>query len=366
MAVLEAGEVRKDLPCTVNSTKPVLGFDLRFHGGYEVTIPLKELSGAENMLTVLFRVTPENRRDDPYYFVQKIRVPPIEDTARGDVTLNGIFDLGEGTYKVEWLMRDRAERVCSAYWDIQAYLTARDKQIDMVVSPGTVQRTELDIFNEQPPVERTASERPISVKVLVNFAPQNAFSSTMRPIDTMALVSILRRIASDPHIHKFSVVAFNMQEQRVLYRQRSGDKIDFPALGEAINGIRLGVVDAKKLAQKNSDSEFLTDLIKRELSTEDHPDALVFAGPKVMLDQGIQLDSLKEYSDIEYPVFYMNYNLNPQATPWRDSIGRTVRFFKGTEYTISIPRDLFSAVSEMVTRIVKSKHGRSSSPASSQ
>ena len=37
LAVLEAQDVRKDLPCTVTPSKPVLGFDLRFHAGYEVS-----------------------------------------------------------------------------------------------------------------------------------------------------------------------------------------------------------------------------------------------------------------------------------------------------------------------------------------
>ena len=43
-AILEAQDVRKDLPCTVNPTKPVLGFDLRFHAGYDVNVPLRDLS----------------------------------------------------------------------------------------------------------------------------------------------------------------------------------------------------------------------------------------------------------------------------------------------------------------------------------
>ena len=45
MAVLEAQIPRKDLPCVVKPSDPVLGFDLRFHAGYDVTIPLKELAG---------------------------------------------------------------------------------------------------------------------------------------------------------------------------------------------------------------------------------------------------------------------------------------------------------------------------------
>ncbi len=54
---LRRGEPRQDLPCSVISIKPVLGFDLRFHSGYEVSVPLKELAGSENMLTILFRVS---------------------------------------------------------------------------------------------------------------------------------------------------------------------------------------------------------------------------------------------------------------------------------------------------------------------
>ena len=85
-----------------------------------------------------------------------------------------------------------------------------------------------------------------------------------------------------------------------------------------------------------------------------------------MLDEAVPQETLKPLADVEYPVFYMNYALNPQAVPWRDSISQAVRMFKGTEYSISRPRDLWFAVSEMVTRIVKSKHVRSTSQASGQ
>src|SRR5580698_8743396 len=87
LAVLEAQDVRKDLPCTVTPIKPVLGFDLRFHAGYEVNVPLKELSGTENKLTILFRVTADSHKDDPTYFVQHVHVPSIEEEAKGEATL---------------------------------------------------------------------------------------------------------------------------------------------------------------------------------------------------------------------------------------------------------------------------------------
>jgi hypothetical protein len=367
MAVLEAQEVRKDVPCSVSPSKPVLGFDLRFHTGYEITIPLRELAGAENQLTVLFRVTPENRRDDPSYFVQHFRVPQIEEDAKGEATLDGAFDVGEGNYHIDWLLRDRSERVCSFYWDTEASLPGRDKQIELAIRPTRVEKAQFEQFNEEPPVERAQAVSPINVKLLVNFAPQNFDSSTLRPLDTVALVSILRRISREPQFRKFSLVAFNMQEQRVLYRQQSADRIDFPALGEAIHSMKLGTVDLKRLSQKHGDTEFLADLIKREMGSEEHPDALIFAGPKIMLEEAVPQETLKPFAeDINYPVFYMNYNLNPQAAPWRDSISRAVKVFRGTEYTITRPRDLWFSVTEMVSRIVKSKHGRNTSGQSAQ
>jgi hypothetical protein len=180
----------------------------------------------------------------------------------------------------------------------------------------------------------------------------------MRPQDTSALVSILRQLDREPQFGRYSVVAFNIQEQRVIYRQDSEDSIDFPALGEALRTVKLGIVDATKLQRKHGDTEFLTELIRKEMSGDDHPDALIFAGPKVMLDASLPEEALKPLTDVDYPIFYMNYTLNPQETPWRDSIGRAVRLFRGTEFTITRPRDLWFSISDMVSRIVKSNYSR--------
>ena len=64
LAVLTTQDIRKEIDCTVSPVKPVLGFDFRFHGGFEVNIPLKDLAGTENNLTILFRVTPMDRLGD--------------------------------------------------------------------------------------------------------------------------------------------------------------------------------------------------------------------------------------------------------------------------------------------------------------
>lgn len=264
MAVMEMREVRKDLPCTVTPAKANLGFDLKFHSGYEVTVPMRELAGAENLLTIIFRVSAEGKNEEPLYFTQRVRVPVIEEDAKGEAYLQGVFDVGEGKYHIDWLMRDRSERVCSYYWDTEAQLLVRDKPITVDIPPQTVRAAETEQFREEPPVERNTADGDLGVKVLVNFAPQNSRSATLQPADTSALVSILRTISRDPRIQRFTVVAFNLQEQRVVYRQQEAGKIDFPKLGEALETLKLGTVDVKKLAQKRGETEFLTDLIRTE------------------------------------------------------------------------------------------------------
>jgi len=362
-AVLELGEKRNDLPCTVSPVKPTLGFDLKFHAGYEVTVPLRELAGAEDLLTIIFRVTYEGRKDAPLMFSQRIRVPAVEENAKGDAYLQGNFDLGEGVYHIDWLMRDRTERVCSDYWDVEAVLPPKERTIQVALLPGEIRSSDVEPFKEEPPVSRSQDGPPLSVKVLINFAPQNSRSATLQPLDTAALISILRGIAREPRIGKFSVIAFNLQEQRVVCRQESAERIDFPALGKALENLKLGTVDLRRLSEKHGDTHFLTDLIRREVGDSGSTDALIFAGPKALLDENVPETALKDLGGVNYPVFYMNYNLEPQRTPWRDSIGHAVKYLKGYEYTISRPKDLWFAMTEMVSRIVKSKQERSAAGA---
>jgi hypothetical protein len=357
-AVLESEEARKDLQCTVTPSKPVLGFDLRFHAGYEVGVPLKELAGDGNQLTTVFRVIPEGHPDDPVYFAQHVSVPALDDVDRGPALLLGAFDVGEGKYHIDWLMRDRAERVCSFHWDAEAALPQRDKQIALDIAAGAVQPLDTETFKPEPPVERDHGDSHLKVKVIVNFAPQDAAAAALQPMETSALVSILRGIDRESRIVKFSLVAFNLQEQKVIYRQQEAPQIDFPALGSALHALNLGTVDLKRLAQKHPGSEFLTSLISTEVSqVKDSPDAIIFAGPKLGLEDVIPSDSLKQLTDVKFPVFYMSYNLNPTANPWRDAIGNAVKYLKGMEFTISRPRDVFFAWNEIMGRIVKGKAG---------
>lgn len=358
LAILESEYARKDFPCTVTPRKAELGFDLRFHTGYDVALPLSELAGSGEVLTVLFRVYPQDDKTRNVFFVQHIQVPPIEEALKGDALLAGSIDLGEGKYHVDWLMRDRAERLCSSSWDLEAALAPKDKPMPLFIGPKEIAQSLAEPFVNDGVTRSTDAEAGLNLKLLVNFAPQNTGGAALQRIDTDPLVSILKAIERNPQIGRISLVAFNIEQGRVVYRQDSAQQIDFPALGKALQTMKLGTVNVVRLEQRHSDTEFLADLIQKEVGNASHPDAVIFAGPKAMLDADVPQSDLRRIGDIECPVFYMNYNLNPQAVPWKDSISHAIKAFKGTEYTISRPRDLWVSTTEMLNRIVRSKRDR--------
>ena len=360
VAILESSEVRQDIPCTVTDHKAELGFDLRFHGGFDVTVPLRELSGNGETLTVVFRVFPRDLPMLASYFVQHFNVPAIEEDAKGDATLQGVVDLGEGNYHIDWLMRDRSDHLCSSSWDLEAVLPAKDKPMPLFITANQVAESIPQPFTND--AAKTDQPKPtddnLTVKLLVNFAPQEAYSAALQRTDTDALVSILKTIQRDPRVTHLSLVAFNIYEGRIVYRQQTASTIDFAALGKALQTMKLGTVNLAHLEQKHSDSDFLETLITNEVSDTTHPDAVIFAGPKAMLSADVPQDSLRRIGDVECPVFYMNYALDPRATPWKDSISHAIRAFKGTEYTISRPRDLWFSTVEMMSRIARHKRER--------
>lgn len=354
-AMLESGEPRADLACTLKPIKPELGFDLDFHSGYEVAVPLRQLAGPRNRLTVIFQVTPEDRQEEPVSFLQHWSVPAIREEAKGVAEFQGSFVVGEGKYQVHWLMRDQAERYCTAQWQISVARHRRDPHSPLGLASAPVS-AETDLFAAEPPVKREA-ENSLHILVLLNVAPQAPGGVVLGPAETALLLSILRRIAREPRIGIYSIAAFNVEQSEVLYRRNDSSQIDFPALGEALRQAHLGTVRFDSLRRKDSKTQFLRRLLDDAVA-ENRPDGLIFVGPKVMGSTPINGHLLKEFEAPSFSVFYLNYGSDPVANPWPDLIGSVVKAWRGFEYTITKPRDMLVSWTDLISR-VSSKGPRS-------
>lgn len=99
MAAPASGERRAALSCQVTADEPGLGFDLRFHSDYRVTLPIKVLADVGDQLQVAIRVTPVSNPDKPVYLIRGYSVPDVPPEEKGEVELTGGFDLGLGRYQ---------------------------------------------------------------------------------------------------------------------------------------------------------------------------------------------------------------------------------------------------------------------------
>jgi len=348
-AILDLREVRTSLPCAVKQLRPELGFDLAFHTGYEVRLHLRDLaSGGGDVLTSIFRVTPDSNPDRPVFFEQKWRVPAIPEDANGATALQGGFALGEGDYQVDWLIRDKSERVCSAYWKISTRMPSKEGTTVAGLPPGTVLETESDKYSE-PEISRQEMGKSLTVSILLNVAPQRPGAPVISPAESDALVSMLRGIFRDPRIGRFSLTAFNLDLRQVIFQKQGVREIDFNDLKKVISDLNLGTVTLSRLAEKNAEARFLVHLAAEQTQSS-RPDAIIFLGPKSADDTGVSREPLKQLADVSCPVFYLTYT--PQdLNPWRDLIGSAVKYLRGREFSISRPLDMVSAWSKIMTQL---------------
>jgi hypothetical protein len=354
MAVLASRERRADFSCQVTSDKPGLGFDLRFHSDYHVTVPIKILAEVGGWSQVVMRVTPAANREEPVYLVHRFSIPDVPPGAKGDGTLTGGLDLGLGRYQVDWMMRDGRGRVCSSHWQLEAKLGGGQKDLPLTLDPNIVAERAEGPFGEEPPVEKATAE-PLHVKILLNLSPLKPQQSILKPIDRAVLLSMVRSITREPGVSGVSLVAFNLREQRIVYRQEDDDKINFAALDQAAQSTTAGTINYSLLKDPRSETHFVTKLLTDQLGARtSSPDAIVIIGPKVTLEKKVPLDPLKEEGAAACPIFYLNYNPNPFEEPWRDTIGSALKAYKGAvAYDIVMPRDLGIAMRDMLSRMGK-------------
>jgi hypothetical protein len=361
--IFEEGLVRSDLACAVTPIKPKLELDFLFHAGFQVSIPLEdsERSVSGNDLTTLFRVVAQDHPGDPAYLFQKLKIPALAHAKpKSSFEFQGLFRLGEGRYHVDWMMRDNEDHVCANSWDIEAKLSSKEAPLRAWTGTGFVKPAQVELFSEEPPVTRKTEAA--SVDVIVNFAPREPTSASLDENDLRGVIAILRQIARDPNIGSYSLVACSIPEHKVLHRQEKAQQIDFPAIREALKLLKLGLVDARDLAQKESHAVFIADVV-RKLVASSRADALILVGPRMAPGPASDVHEVTEVlKEMDRPVFYLSYDSEPLASPWRDVLGNAARHARGAEYEITTPRDFFGAWSDIIQRIITSKGAGATGP----
>jgi hypothetical protein len=350
MAVLESDEFYDDLPCKVTPEKPALRFDLRFHADYTVSIPVKNLAPGGEQLIVRLRITPIADQADEVLMTDGLNVPAIPEDAKGWGSFPGGFALGPGRYRVDWLMRDRQGRYCSSHWQTEARLAAGERDLPIGLPPNAVAA-----LVEEP---RTGQTTPVSgggdalhVKILLNVAPAVTGRTFLDRGELEVLGSLLQNIGREPRFHSFTLVAFNIQTQKIIHRQENVSHIDLRSLSAAIEKSDVGTIDYRSLLEPHSESKFIARVLTAELAAgAPQPDIVLVAGPKTSLEGKAPLEQLKEFGEPAFPIFYFSYVADPVQNPFRDPIGAALKAYKNSsELKIVRPRDMGVAMSHLLS-----------------
>jgi hypothetical protein len=142
------------------------------------------------------------------------------------------FDIGPVRYRVDLQMSDARGWECSAHWGIRTQPKDDLPDQPLTLEPNQIAERIVGPFDDEPSVDHAVGQ-PLRIKILLNLSPESSLESILNPLHTSVLMSILRSIARQPGIGRFTPVAFNLRGQQIVHRQDNARNIDFSALGSA-------------------------------------------------------------------------------------------------------------------------------------
>lgn len=349
-AILSGGSNRNDLDCRVEPLEPRLDFDLKYRAGYLVHLAAEAIAPSGTSLRVLFRVYPLDAPNaDPVYFQQRLRFPSrnVEDT--GTAQFRGLYFLGPGRYQVDWLMRNSQGHVCSAHWQMRAPTPGHTGRLAAAARTNWIASFRQDTFAEEPPVlRRGIGERLTHVWLLVNLAPLNRERFKLSDYELESIMAMLRSLHREPSVGLFSLTAFSAIDRQVVYSAKRHTRLDFGALGEAIDAMAPGLVDVQALADPDGEWRFLADMLQTAIEAEgERPDAVVFLGPKIGREGRIP-DGMLDLAVSSVPLFQFLFDRNPQSYPWEGAIESALKPLGLIVRNIIRPQDFGNALEDLL------------------
>jgi hypothetical protein len=264
------------LRCSVSPIKPQLNYGFRFQAGFVVTIPMNQFQGAGHRWRLITRITPDQGERRPVYLSSTMRLPPVPAT-KVELQVGGGYLLGEGEYSVRQVLLDEAGRTCRRDWRVEVRRGRGESKVKMAMPPGAVLDVSLHGSQVAAPVADDA--RPMRLTILLHAAPTTPRRTRLRTNDILTLLASVSSVLERVPTTSVRLVAFNLDQQRELYRKDGFGLNDLPAVADSLTRLELGLVDAKVLQNRRGHVETIAGLVNGELTDAAPADAVIFLGP---------------------------------------------------------------------------------------
>jgi hypothetical protein len=339
----------KSLNCFIETFSPVLDFALRFQAGYVIHCRLKVFEGQKVTVQTYLRITPSGKV--PVLLSAAYGLPAIAPdmlpttriaNLKQEVGMSGAFGVGEGDYSVELLATDDRGRVCRKSWKIHVAANHSQRRAHLAIPPLTVEpfdRTSWEI----PPSQKSSALR---LTILLDAAPIRPYESSLHARDRAFLLEALYSLLRQVPFKSVRLVAFNLEQQREIYRRDGFDGAAFLPLSHALHEMETATVSVQALKSRSS-ALFLSKLTDRELTEENPADAIIFLGPASRMDTEIGADWLTALKPSSPPFFYFKYF----GAAFPDSLQRLMTAVNGKTFLFLSPPEFDQDIQKMLAQL---------------
>jgi hypothetical protein len=308
------------LRCSISPLSPQLNYGFRFQAGYVVTVPMNQFEGAGHRWRMVTRVTPDEGEKRPVYLTSFFAVPPVPAT-KIEVQMGGGYLLGEGGYSVRHVFMDETGRTCRRDWHVDVHRGRSESKVRVAMPPGTV--LDMSLRGSRLPPAPPDDARPMRLTILLHAAPTLPRRTRIRQNDILTLLSSVSSVVERVPTTSVRLVAFNLDQQKELYRKDGFGLSDLPAVADALTRIELGLVDAKVLQNRHGHVETIAGLINGELTSDSPSDAVVFLGPVSRYSDKVPAEVLEQTPGRPQFLFF------ELAPGWRAGRGGGMDLFGG-------------------------------------
>lgn len=348
------------LSCSIERERPSLDFTFHFDAGFRITCPFREFGGRRTRVNILVQVTPEGGTPVVLGTLATFRglaaSPSQIYPGNGKVyyVANGGFSIGEGRYRVQVLMFDPSHRTCRRAWWIKVPHRWQ-KAVPQVLAPHQVSSLTI------PPWRGPDISGGLRLAVLLSAGAYNPRETRLKTGYQIMLLQILSSLLQQVPCKSVRLVAFNLDQESVLYRTDKFEPSGFARLRGAFNGLDLGIVSVQTLEKSNEWAQMVVGLVNQQFTAQPPPDAVIILGRSFRWVKKVPRDMLMFRYEGMPKVFYFE---NGPQNLFPDSLGSLTKVLGGKIYRISTPHDLGAAIQKMLAQLGKpgGKAGFASSP----
>lgn len=255
----------KRLSCKVFPHTPSLNYSFRFSVGYNAELPLTEWVSPYRRMMIMSRVNPAVGK--AAYFMDMIQVPDGSDLG-AVFSFDGSFQVGVGTYHVDWVMADGDGRVCRHDWTINAALERQNVGLTLDIQSNSV-----------------SDSRPYPTVAAIPFHGKRLHRVTLvldaSPVDTVWLVRCVGSLMERLPFDTMRVIVLSLEAQREILRIEGASPSSLPEISRAIDTVRVpqSVVDFRTLQAVPRPIDLIVGMIRQEIQSSSPADAVIVLGP---------------------------------------------------------------------------------------